>query len=59
MAMYEALAAVAAAAGDAETERLARELQAEEKDDYEKCWSLLHQSATSSFNTVVQRAAKA
>jgi ferritin-like metal-binding protein YciE len=34
MAMYEALAAVSAEAGDRETERLARELQSEEKEDH-------------------------
>jgi ferritin-like metal-binding protein YciE len=59
MAMYESLAAVAAAANDAETERLARQLQSEEKDDYEKCWNLLRQSAASSFQDVVQRSARA
>lgn len=55
MAMYESLATVAAAAGDAETERLARELQLEEKDDYEKSWNLLKPSAVAAFQTVVSR----
>jgi ferritin-like metal-binding protein YciE len=49
MAMYEALATVAAQAGDAETERLARELQAEEKQDHEQSWALLKSSALDSF----------
>jgi ferritin-like metal-binding protein YciE len=55
MAMYESLASVAAAAGDAETERLARELQLEEKDDYEKSWALLKSSALAAFQTVLNR----
>lgn len=59
MAMYESLATVAAAAGDAETERLARELQAEEKDDYEKCWNVLRQSAAASYSNAVRRSAGA
>lgn len=59
MAMYESLATVASACGDAETERLARELQAEERDDYEKSWNLLKPSALASFRTVVQRHATA
>lgn len=59
MAMYESLATVAAAAGDTETEQLARELQAEEKDDYGKSWALLPASARSAFETVVQRHATA
>lgn len=59
MAMYESLATVASAAGDVETERLARELQAEEKDDYEKSWKLLGPSALASFQTVLQRQASA
>ena len=57
MAMYESLASVASAAGDAETERLARELQAEERDDYEKAWTLLRPSAQAAFETVLQREA--
>jgi len=49
MAMYEALASVASLAGDSETERLARQLQAEEKEDYDKAWALLRPSAMASF----------
>jgi len=59
MAMYESLASVAAAAGDSETEVLARELQKEEREDYELAWNLLQTSARSSFETVVQRHAGA
>ena len=59
MAMYESLATVAGAAGDTETERLARELQAEERDDYEKSWNLLRESAVAAFQTVVERHASA
>jgi ferritin-like metal-binding protein YciE len=53
MAMYESLATVAAAAGDSATEQLARQLQAEERDDYEKAWALLAPSARDSFSKVV------
>jgi ferritin-like metal-binding protein YciE len=52
MAMYESLAVSAAAAGDSKTEQLARELQAEEKDDYQKAWALLRSSAVASFQRV-------
>jgi len=59
MAMYESLATVAAAGGDTVTEQLARELQAEEKDDYEKAWALLRPSAEDAFKKVVIRGATA
>lgn len=59
MAMYASLATVAKAAGDTETEQLARQLQAEEKDDYETCWKLLYPSARASFETVIARSANA
>ena len=49
LAMYEALAAVAEAAGDSITERLAREIQTEEKTAAEKLWKLLPTAATVSF----------
>jgi ferritin-like metal-binding protein YciE len=52
IAMYEALATVAQIAGDTKTEQLARELQAEEKDDYQKSWTLLAPSAHSAFTNV-------
>lgn len=48
--MYEALAIIAAAAGDVETERLARDIQAEERATAEKLWSALPQSALDSFS---------
>jgi ferritin-like metal-binding protein YciE len=53
MAMYEALAAVAAAAGDTETAALARELQAEEKEDHRLAWERLSQSARTSSREVL------
>jgi ferritin-like metal-binding protein YciE len=52
MAMYEAMAAAASTVGDTETERLARQLQSEEKEDHEKAWALLRQSALQSFNAL-------
>jgi ferritin-like metal-binding protein YciE len=45
VALYEALAAVAAAAGDAETERLAREIQEQERATAERIWHFLPRSA--------------
>ena len=45
MAMYESLAVAARAANDAETERLARELQTEEKEDHHRAWDRLSSSA--------------
>lgn len=59
MAMYESLATVAAAAGDTTTEQLARQLQAEEKDDYERAWALLPASAQDAFGKVTGRTATA
>ena len=55
MAMYESLASVAAAAGDRQTEQLARQLQEEEREDYDIAWNLLKPSAHASFETVVKR----
>jgi ferritin-like metal-binding protein YciE len=52
LAMYEALAAVAAAAGDSITENLAREIQKEEKTAAENLWKLLPAAAASSFAKV-------
>jgi ferritin-like metal-binding protein YciE len=48
-AMYEALATAAAAAGDAPTEQLARQLQSEEREDYQQAAALLRQSAVQAF----------
>ena len=49
IAMYEALAVAASAAGDTETERLAREIQQEERRAAEKVWALISPSARDSF----------
>jgi len=54
MAMYESLATVAASANDEETEQLARQLQREERDDYDQVWALLKPSAQASFETVTR-----
>lgn len=48
-AMYEALATAANAAGDEKTERLARQLQDEERADYQQAAALLRDSALDSF----------
>ena len=55
MAMYESLAQVSAAAGDVQTEQLARELQKEEREDYDLAWNLLKPSALAAYQTVVTR----
>jgi ferritin-like metal-binding protein YciE len=49
IAMYEALATVAEAAGDAVTAKLAREIQAEEKAAAEKVWKLIPLAAHAAF----------
>jgi ferritin-like metal-binding protein YciE len=49
LAMYEALAAVAEAAGDSITENLAREIQKEEKTAAETIWKMISTAATLSF----------
>jgi len=56
MAMYEALAAVAMAAGDTETAPLGRELQAEEQEDHRLAWERLLQSARASSQAVLSNA---
>ncbi len=53
MAMYEALATAARQAGDAETEQLARSIQAEEKATAEKIWAHLPVASRIAFNRVV------
>ena len=55
MAMYESLACAAAASGDNATEQLARQLQVEEREDYELAWKLIGPSATAAFRTVLNR----
>jgi ferritin-like metal-binding protein YciE len=54
MAMYESLATTAGEAGDAETEKLARQLQEEERDDHRQAWSLLQRSARDAFEQATQ-----
>ncbi len=58
--MYEALATVAAAAGDVETERLAREFQREEHTTAERILTMIPISARDAFQkltgTQVRRA---
>lgn len=49
IAMYEALATAAEAAGDTQTEALAREIQAQEKATAEKVWNLIPASALQAF----------
>ncbi len=52
LAMYESLAVVADAAGDAQTAALAREIQAEEKATAEKVWKHLPVAAAESYRRV-------
>jgi ferritin-like metal-binding protein YciE len=52
VAMYEALAIAAAAAGDLETERLARSIQDEERRTAQKVWDQLAPCARQSFEKV-------
>lgn len=52
IAMYESLASAASAAGDLETERLAREIQQEERRAAEKVWPLIAPCARRAFARV-------
>jgi ferritin-like metal-binding protein YciE len=52
MAMYEALATVADAAGDAQTAALAREIQQEEQATAEKIWRYLPTAAVTALQRV-------
>ena len=54
MAMYESLAIAAREAGDAETEQLARQLQQEEREDYDIAWALLPESAARAFRSTLK-----
>lgn len=54
MAMYEALATVAEAAGDGTTALLARDIQQEEKATAEKIWKLLPLAANDAFVRVTR-----
>jgi ferritin-like metal-binding protein YciE len=49
-AMYEALATVAAAAGDAATEELARDIQAQESKTADKLWRFIPSRSKIAFN---------
>jgi ferritin-like metal-binding protein YciE len=49
-AMYEALAAAAIAAGDPETEQLARDIQAQESEAADKLWRFIPSRAKIAFN---------
>lgn len=55
LAMYEALASAAAEAGDTDTENLARQLQAEEREDFEQIWQALPSTALVAFETALRR----
>lgn len=52
VAMYEALATAAAACGDVETEKLARQIQQEERTAAQRVWNLLAPSARQAFEKV-------
>lgn len=56
IAMYEALAAVAAAAGDKETELLAREIQEEERKAASIVWHMIATSAQRSYSKISEAA---
>ncbi|MBV8832537.1 MAG: DUF892 family protein [Acidobacteriaceae bacterium] len=56
IAMYEALVAVAEAAGDTQTATLAREIQQQEKATAEKVWRLLPSAAVAAFERVTSAA---
>jgi ferritin-like metal-binding protein YciE len=55
MAMYESLAVTAETAGDLETMRLARQLQAEEKEDHSLAWEHLGRSARAATAQVMRQ----
>jgi ferritin-like metal-binding protein YciE len=57
IAMYEELAVVAAFAGDIETERLAREIQEEERAAAKNVWDLIDASCRQSFMKVTSNPA--
>lgn len=56
IAMYEALASMAAAAGDLQTEQLAREIQEEERHAAKMIWALVAQCARESYEYISQAA---
>jgi ferritin-like metal-binding protein YciE len=56
IAMYEALASMAAAAGDLQTERLAHEIQEEERHAAKMIWGLIARSAEESYGRISEAA---
>jgi ferritin-like metal-binding protein YciE len=52
VAMYEALAAIAAAAGDLQTEQLARDIQKEERHAAQMIWNLIAASARDAYGKI-------
>lgn len=56
IAMYEALASTATAAGDLQTEQLARDIQKEERHAAEMIWHLIASSAQESFGKISEAA---
>ena len=56
VAMYEALASIAASAGDLQTEQIAREIQKEERHAAEMMWHLIANSAAESYGKISQAA---
>lgn len=52
VAMYEAMASAAAAAGDMQTETLAREIQQEERNAAQLVWNLIDASSRDAFYKV-------
>lgn len=56
VAMYEALASMSAAAGDLQTEQLAREIQEEERRAANMIWHLIAQCAQESYGKISEAA---
>jgi ferritin-like metal-binding protein YciE len=56
IAMYEAMASMAAAANDLQTEQLARQIQAEERRAAKMIWHLIAQCAQESYGKISQAA---
>jgi ferritin-like metal-binding protein YciE len=56
IAMYEALASVAAAAGDLQTEKLAREIQEEERRAANTIWHLIAPCSQESYQKISEAA---
>lgn len=52
IAMYQALASMAAAAGDLQTEQLAREIQEEERRAAKMIWHLIGSCAQESYTKI-------